>query len=98
MGDIAKNKTMLENLRELLGEMPPEEIGQLKEQFRDKTPKGWLSIEEHLPKWRGRDVMQGYSLYKVRDKDGKEWTEAVSDHNIWYYIAKEMRIVEWLNE
>ena len=64
----------------------------------DTTPKGWLSIEEHLPGWLAKDVMQGYSVYKVRHKDGTEFESAVTDHGLWYYLAKEAGVTHWLNE
>jgi len=33
-------------------------------------PKGWVSIEEHLPGWMAMDVAKGYTEYKVKFKDG----------------------------
>lgn len=59
--------------------------------------KGWVSIEEYLPMMHAVDSMQGYTLYKVKDKDGNEFESAVSDHNVWYYMAKEAGITHWLN-
>ncbi len=60
-------------------------------------PKGWLSIEEHLPMWMGRDFCKGYSAYTARDKEGILYFTHVSDHNTWYYMAKEQGIIEWYN-
>lgn len=65
---------------------------------KDTRPKGWLSIEEYLPMMYAIDIMQGYTPYKVKDKNGNEFESAVSDHNIWYYMAKETGITHWLNE
>ena len=93
-----KEKTMVEKLKEILDNQTPEEHAATVEFFRDKTPKGWLSIEEHLPKFRAMDIMQGCSIYKVRYADGHEDETCVSDHTMWYYLAKEEGIVEWLNE
>jgi len=64
----------------------------------DTRPKGWLNIEEHLPMMYAIDIMQGYSLFKVKDKDGNEFESGVSDHNLWYYTAKEAGITHWWNE
>ena len=64
----------------------------------DTRPKGWLSIEEYLPMMYAKDMRQGYSLYKVKDKDGNEFTSGVADHNTWYYRAKENGITHWWNE
>jgi hypothetical protein len=64
----------------------------------DTRPKGWLSIEEHLPYMLAQDVMQGFSIYKVKDKYGKEFESGVADHNTWYYVAKEQGITHWLND
>lgn len=61
-------------------------------------PKGWLSIEEYLPMWLAVDVAQGYSVYKVKDAAGNEFESAVSDHDIWYHMAKEAGITHWFNE
>lgn len=88
----------LEALRKHLENMTDAEKEEMREHFRDKRPKGWLSIEEHLPMMFANDIMQGYSVFKVRDKDGKEYNSAVTDHNIWYYRAKEEGITHWFND
>lgn len=91
-------KSGLKALREHLKKMTDAEKEEMREYFRDKRPKGWLSIEEHLPMMFANDIMQGYSVFKVRDKDGNEFDSAVTDHNIWYYRAKEEGITHWFNE
>ena len=63
----------------------------------DTRPKGWLSIEEYLPMMCAIDIVHGYTLYKVKDKNGNEFESAVSDHNNWYYYAKEEGITHWWN-
>jgi hypothetical protein len=80
---------------EIITNITPEDIAKF---FTDKRPKGWLSIEEHLPMMFGVDIAQGYSVFKVRDIEGKEFESMVSDHNVWYYLAKEAGITHWLNE
>ncbi len=62
------------------------------------TPKGWVSIEDELPMWLANDVAQGYSEYKVKSSDGTEGFSCVSDHNTWYYYAKQVGITHWYNE
>ena len=75
--------------------MTPE---QMEEYFpEDKTPKGWVSIEDALPMMLAMDVMRGGSMYRVKDKDGNEFESGVSDHNTWYYIAKEQGFTHWWN-
>lgn len=64
----------------------------------DNKPKGWLSIEEYLPMMCAEDVGQGYTTYKVKDIDGNEFESGVSDHNVWYYMAKENGITHWWNK
>jgi hypothetical protein len=64
----------------------------------DKTPKGWVSIEETLPKFLAKDFLQGGSVYRVRYKDDKTGSSMVGDHNTWYYMAKEEGITHWYNE
>lgn len=78
--------------------MTEEEKAEMREHFRDKRPKGWLSIEEHLPMMYAKDIMQGYSEFKIKYADGKEGVARVSDHNIWYYHAKEAGVTHWFNE
>ena len=64
----------------------------------EEIPKGWISIEEHLPKWKAVDVMQGYSEYIVKHQGGTTGTTRVADHGVWYYEAKEAGITHWLND
>jgi hypothetical protein len=87
---------MIKKLEEALVNMTQEEID--KYFSPDTRPKGWLSIEEYLPMMLAVDIMQGYTLYKVKDRNGGEFESAVSDHNVWYYVAKEAGITHWWNE
>jgi hypothetical protein len=96
---MAKETKMVKALREHLESLTPEQIEEIREKyFTDKRPKGWLSIEEHLPMMFAIDIVRGYSVFKVKDKDGNEFESAVADHNIWYYRAKDEGITHWLNE
>ena len=63
----------------------------------DTRPKGWLSIEQHLPMMYAIDINKGFTVVKVKDKDGNVFESSVSDHNIWYYVAKESGITHWWN-
>jgi len=90
--DVKALKKYLENLTE----EEKEEIR--KKYFSDNRPKGWISIEVHLPMMMVKDIRQGYSVFKVRDEYGNEFESKVSDHNTWYYHAKEIGIKEWFNE
>ena len=85
-----------DKLREKLANITQEEID--KYFPKDTKPKGWLSIEEYLPMMKAMDIMIGGTEYKVRYEDGTEGCSMVSDHNIWYYYAKETGITHWLNE
>lgn len=87
---------MSKKLEKILKNMTKEEI----EKFfpPDTRPKGWLSIEEHLPMMLAMDIFQGYTKYRVKFFDGTEGTSAVSDHNIWYYMAKDAGITHWWND
>lgn len=90
-------KTLAQKVREHLEGLDEKGLEELRKFFKDDTPKGWLSIEDHLPHWLACDVAQGYSIYKVKDKKGNEFESAVCDHNTWYYMAKEVGITHWLN-
>ncbi len=85
----------LEKFRKALTNMTQEDIDKFKP---NPVPKGWVSIEAHLPMWMALDVVQGYSSYKVRYADGSEGMTKVSDHSTWYYLAKEKGITHWFNE
>ena len=91
-------KKSLEALSNYLKNQTAEERAEMIEHFRDKRPKGWLSIEEHLPMMYAIDITEGYSVFKVRYADGKEGTTKVSDHNTWYYRAKDEGITHWFNK
>jgi hypothetical protein len=92
-------ENFVEELRKYLESLTPEQLEEERQKFfpEDTKPKGWLSIEEHLPMFMANDIMQGYSIYKVRDKDGNEFESGVADHNTWYYEAKDAGITHWLN-
>jgi len=85
-----------DKLREKLANIKQEEID--KYFPKDTKPKGWISIEDHLPMMLAIDIMNGGTKYKVRYEDGTEGCSMVSDHNTWYYYAKEAGITHWLNE
>lgn len=96
---MTKETKMVKALREHLESLKSEQIEEIREKyFTDKRPKGWLSIEEHLPMMFAIDIVRGYSVFKVKDKDGNEFESAVADHNTWYYRAKDEGITHWLNE
>jgi len=93
-----KKSNLAENLRKHLESLTDEEVEKINEKyFTDKRPKGWLSIDEHLPMMRAIDIIQGYSLFMVKDKDGNDFWTMVSDHNAWYYKAKDAGITHWFN-
>ena len=90
---------MLNVLKEYLDNMTPEQEAEMKEHFRDKNPKGWVSVEDALPMWKALDVAKGYSEYKVKNKDGKEFMTQLTDHQTWYhFVAKENGITHWWND
>ena len=87
---------MAKQLEKALKNLTQEDIDKY---FPDrKVPKGWVSIEEHLPMWYAIDVAQGYSEYKIKYADGKEDTTRVTDHSLWYYEAKERGVTHWWND
>ena len=86
----------LEKLRKAVDNMTDEDI---QKYFpKSNLPKGWVSIEEHLPKFLAKDIRQGGTLYQVKDKWGDEFKSLVSDHNVWYHWAKNNDITHWSNE
>lgn len=82
--------------KELIDNLTPEDI----EKYfpEDKTPKGWVSIEDHLPMCTVGDfVGKGYTEYSVKNAAGVQGFSEVCDHSVWYYNAKEMGITHWWN-
>jgi len=92
-------KLLAEKFEKALSNITKEELEEyFKELEEPEPPKGWVSIEEYLPKCLAIDfVKQGYSTYKVMDKNGNEFESFVCDHSIWYYTAKDAGITHWWN-
>jgi len=91
----------IEKLKEYLDSKTPEELTkEWNEMFplENEPSKGWVSIEDHLPQMYAIDIMKGYSEFKVKYDDGKEDVAWISDHNVWYYVAKEAGITHWFND
>lgn len=65
---------------------------------KDNRPKGWLSIEDHLPYCDALDYFSGGTVIKVRNTSGEEFESKVIDHNIWYYRMKELGVTHWYNK
>jgi len=65
---------------------------------KDTRPTGWISIEGSLPHMMARDIMKGYTEYKVKYKDETTGIGCVTDHNTWYYSAKEDGVTHWWHE
>ena len=92
---------LLDKLKEYLDSKTDEELAaEWNEMFGDEpeVPMGWVSIEDHLPMMLAVDILQGCTKYKVKKADGTETYTCVSDHNVWYYQAKEAGITHWWNE
>jgi hypothetical protein len=87
---------MSKRLDELLANTTQEEID--KYFPPDTRPKGWLDIEEYLPMMYAIDIEKGFSTFRVKDANGNEFESYVSDHNTWYYMAKQNGITHWYNE
>lgn len=64
---------------------------------KDIVPKGWVSIEDHLPRCIGVDIFDGGTLYLIKFSDGYGGTSRVADHDMWYYRAKEVGVTHWWN-
>lgn len=86
----------LDKLRKALKNITQEDIDKY---FPDRNiPSGWVSIEDHLPMMLAEDIEKGCTEYNVRYGDGEEGVTCVSDHNTWYYFAKNNNITHWWNE
>lgn len=64
-----------------------------------EIPSGWISIEDHLPKMLAIDfISKGFSTFKAKYADGSEFETHVSDHDVWYVMAKGIGITHWWND
>lgn len=84
-----------------LANMTEEQKEELREQLKDKTPKGWISIEDELPMVTCGDVLKHNALIKfikVKNDKEEEFESQVGDHNTWYYHAKENGITHWWHD
>lgn len=63
-----------------------------------EKPKGWLSIEDHLPVWKAIDFEKGFTRVKVKDSNGVIQYTQCTDHNMWYYMMKELGVTHWWND
>jgi len=91
---------LVDKLKEYLDSKTDEELRkEWDEMFppENDPPKGWVSIEDHLPMMYAIDIGKGYSEFRVKYEDGQEGIAWVSDHNVWYYEAKKEGITHWLN-
>lgn len=94
-------KSMLDNIKDYLSNLTEKEKEELQEYFKgdsEDIPKGWVSIEDHLPKMYAVDIEKGYTSYKVKHKNGTTGSTCVSDHNTWYRYAKQVDITHWWND
>ena len=88
----------MNDIKKIIDGMSEKEKEELEELFPIiNIPKGWVSIEDHLPMMLAVDFLTG-TAYKVKDKDGNEFESIVGDHNVWYYSAKEQGITHWYNQ
>jgi hypothetical protein len=95
-----KLESLADKLRKHFESMTEEEIQKEINEFFPKstTPKGWVSIEDELPKMMAMDIMQGATKYKVLYNNGKVGYTYVADHLCWYYGAKDEGITHWWND
>ena len=77
----------------------PEEIEEIEKKYftEPKIPRGWVSIVDHLPQFKAIDIFKGCSEYRVKLKDGSETISLVSDHVVWFELAKESGVTHWFN-
>ena len=89
----------IEKLKTLLEGITKKEIAEFINEF-PKVPYGWVDINEHLPQVYAMDYLQiGYSVFKVKDVNGKIMKTKVCDGMMWLYaFAKPNEITHWWND
>lgn len=92
----------IEDIDDFFNSKTDEELNSITTPYLDTynydPPKGWVDIETFLPRMFASDIFQGFTKIKVRYSDGDEGESGVSDHNTWYYLAKEEGITHWYND
>lgn len=94
-------KNSIKSINAYFESLTEEDIKRLKEKYFPDSdiPKGcWINIEDHLPFMRIADMEKGYTEYLIKFEDGTEGSSKVSDHNVWYYEAKEAGVTHWFNK
>lgn len=83
---------------EILNSITEEEVQTFLSQF-PKVPHGWVDIKEHLPQVYAVDyIKKGYSIFKVKDINGKIMKTRVCDGMVWFHVfAEPKRITHWWN-
>lgn len=101
--DNRKKNNLLEDYKKFLktdeGKRSLEQLNKEIEEEEKSAKYGWISIEEERPSCKIDDFFtKGYSEIEVRTKHGERFTTQVTDPNIWYYVVKDLDVVEWLKE
>ena len=97
-------KEIWEKLQAKINSITPEEMQEWHEEYERKNPpppKGWISIEDHLPQILVKDFIEGRpTIYKVKDKNGKEFEIGQGgDALVWKYMyAEPLGITHWFNK
>lgn len=91
-------KKLDKNLTEKFNSITPQEIEEWLSQF-PKIPHGWVDVNEHTPQCYAIDFIEkGYSVFKVRDVNGKVMKTHISDGMIWFHaFAQPNNITHWWN-
>lgn len=65
-----------------------------------EIPKGWVSIEKHLPVCSTIDFLKKeYTPYKVKDKNGDIFECGVGEDSlVWYSDVKTIGVEYWWND
>lgn len=88
------------SIDEALENATPEEFYKIIHKNRDeKLPKGWVDINHHLPMCLAMDfITKGYSTYRVKDNNGKEFETHLADSIVWKVdVAEPLNITHWWN-
>ena len=93
-----KLKNLKETIDPFFDNLTEEDIERIKQEYfpEPTIPKGWVSIEDHLPQFLAKDIEIGHSTYKVKSEE-EEYYMCVVDPNIFYHEAKESGVTHWFN-
>ena len=91
---------LLEEFEKVFNNLTKEELSEWYDSLGKRAPHGWVDVTEYLPSVYCDDYLKkGYSVFKVKDINGKVKKTKVCDGMTWFHpFAKPNNITHWWNK